>query len=184
MQSNRYNDAQRVRIKTKFPDADEALIKLAEVASQAAPLSIDYFLAKHPSFAAMGRLVIADEILHREKGQSLTNANPARDWFLYLWQQMLSGCDSAEDFGRNKVAFLTFNYDRSLEKLLLLRLSAMFGEVSGRDVLIDIVRNIPIIHLHGALGELPELALSAGPHVLRTAATERFDPYLSHCEWP
>jgi hypothetical protein len=73
------------------------------------------------------------------------------NWMLYLYSHMIG--DSLEEFASNKVSFITFNYDRSLEHFLATSLSNTFGksleECSVR------LEPISIIHLHGRLGYLP-----------------------------
>ena len=73
------------------------------------------------------------------------------NWMLNLCGQMRS--ETLEEFGQNKVSFITFNYDRSLEHFLCTSLSNDFGK-SIADCA-KVLANIPIVHLHGRLGYLP-----------------------------
>lgn len=59
---------------------------------------------------------------------------------------------SVDDFARNKIAFLTFNYDRSLEFFLLEALQNKYG--IGLTQAQQLLDEIPIVHLHGQLGKL------------------------------
>jgi hypothetical protein len=73
------------------------------------------------------------------------------NWMLYLYGRMSS--DSFDEFNANDVAFVTFNYDRSLEHFLCTSLANSYGrsiEDSAKEL-----KEIPIIHLHGRLGYLP-----------------------------
>jgi hypothetical protein len=69
----------------------------------------------------------------------------------YLYGRMMT--NTLEEFGYNNVAFVTFNYDRSLEHFLSVSLCNTFGKKLDESA--DLLReNLPIIHLHGRLGYL------------------------------
>ena len=58
-----------------------------------------------------------------------------------------------EGFAENKVGFITFNYDRSLEHFLCVTQAETFGvdpTVAG-----EVIKKIKIIHPHGRLAYLP-----------------------------
>ena len=55
-------------------------------------------------------------------------------------------------FGENQVSFVTFNYDRSLEYFFRTALVNSYGKsIAESDA---VLKNIPIIHVHGRLGSL------------------------------
>ena len=59
-----------------------------------------------------------------------------------------------EEFEKNQVAFVTFNYDRSLEYFFAKAMAASYGKkIEDCSRLLSVF--IPIIHLHGRLGYLP-----------------------------
>jgi hypothetical protein len=114
--------------------------KLAERLSTHNPLVIDYFLGQNADLKEIGTLMIAWVILEHEYENSEVNLNrsgvselqlEARkkdwrtkdDWIKFIIHEMMSGCRSIEDLMRNKVQFITFNYDVSLESHLYKRLS-------------------------------------------------------------
>jgi hypothetical protein len=57
------------------------------------------------------------------------------------------------DFGKNRVSFITFNYDRVVEHFLFTALQNSYGKTDKECA--SQVAAIPIIHLHGAMGLLP-----------------------------
>lgn len=59
-----------------------------------------------------------------------------------------------EEFENNQVAFVTFNYDRSLEYFFAKAMAASYGKKIEECSQI-LSAFIPIIHLHGRLGYLP-----------------------------
>src|SRR5258708_38955318 len=73
-----------------------------------------------------------------------------KSWYEYLFNQLNT---QFEDFGRNQLKILTFNYDRSLEHFLFTALKnasgTSVGDCAGK------LKTMQIIHLHGDLGPLP-----------------------------
>jgi hypothetical protein len=59
----------------------------------------------------------------------------------------------ANEFAANRIAVITYNYDRSLEYFLHQSLMARY-RMSESEAL-EILQNICIIHVHGVLGEYP-----------------------------
>jgi hypothetical protein len=116
--------------------------------------SIDTFLEARPQFRDIGTVAIAAGLIPCESWFSLNSPEAAReDWYRYLWNAL---GNKVEDIRSNQLTVLTFNYDRSLEFFLLSAAKASWG-LTG-DEAAKALEPIPIIHLHGKLGELPELA--------------------------
>lgn len=92
------------------------------------PLTIDSFLRDHHQFREIGRLMIAYVLLKCEKKISFSKdyRNPEFDisdnWYSHLIHDIKSDCQSPDDILNNKVNFITFNYDISLEYYLFSRL--------------------------------------------------------------
>jgi hypothetical protein len=111
--------------------------------------SVDAFLERRPEYMDIGKAVMAVELISCENPKKLWEAGG--NWMIYLYNHMIG--NSLEEFSHNKVSFITFNYDRSLEQFLATALSNSFGksleECSVR------LEPIDIIHLHGRLGYLP-----------------------------
>lgn len=112
--------------------------------------SVDAFLELRPEFTDVGKAAMAYLLIGAENESILWERGPHDHWINYLLGYM--SC-SFEDFGKNSVSFLTFNYDRSLEHYLHRALMSRYGKTSEEcKVALD---QIPIIHLHGRLGYLP-----------------------------
>jgi hypothetical protein len=78
------------------------------------------------------------------------------DWYSYLFDRLTEGLvakDVLPDFVEGKVAFITFNYDRSLEYFLYESLRKSFGEVP-EDRIGQWLRNLRILHLYGQVAPL------------------------------
>jgi hypothetical protein len=125
-----------------LPDADRVRLgwqrlqgecdRLVERLRSVRPLVIDYFLFQNPDLRSIGKLMIAAAILEREgrwtkrggndnrrtKGVSPGNVDLSAyedNWVRFVVHRLLNGCKSSADFAENKVRFVTFNYDVSLE---------------------------------------------------------------------
>ena len=69
---------------------------------------------------------------------------------MYLYSRMNS---LFEDFDKNKISFITFNYDRSLEQFLFKALKSTFNKPEKECA--EKLSKIPIVHLYGQLDPLP-----------------------------
>ena len=126
-------------------------------------VSIDKYLNINTSFYDEGILAIISEIFNCEK-QSLLPPNvdnkyKKNDWYSYLYQKMIQGLNTIDDIlsiNKNKISFITFNYDRSLEHYLF---NTLYGLVKNAGVqkkqFAEIFCKIPFIHVFGNIGNLP-----------------------------
>lgn len=133
-------------------------------------VSIDKYININAArFKHIGALSIAAAIHFYEKEScSLMPPYylPKGDWMTYLFEKMHRGLNTPEDLLKlhenNHVAFITFNYDRSLENFLF---SVLWGLIKNSKTKIDaetqwkavtgVIKQIPIIHVYGKIGKLP-----------------------------
>lgn len=141
--------------------------------------SIDLFIARNPKLAPVGKYVIAFEIFKAEgKSQfrerakrtqdqyKQSNLNGERyllrrdfqgdDWYSYLFGRVTEGIvvkDLLPDFSDDKVSFVTFNYDRSLEYFLYESFRNSFTEVT-EPRLIQYLKNLKILHVYKQIAPL------------------------------
>jgi len=114
-------------------------------------LSIDAFLEHRTEFIAIGKLAIALFILRKEMEDELISfENRRKGCYQYLFSKLNTGWD---DFKQNKVGFITFNYDRSLEHFLFTSLQNTYNKSDQECA--EQLQQIPVIHVHGSLGKLP-----------------------------
>jgi len=111
--------------------------------------SVDAFLERRPEFMDIGKAMMGIELLHDEVHETLWRNDS--NWLTHLFGAMVG--NSLEEFADNKVSFITFNYDRTIEHFLFVSLKNAFGR--SEDETAAVVRKIPIVHLHGKLGHLP-----------------------------
>jgi hypothetical protein len=113
--------------------------------------SVDAFLEYRREFEDVGKKAIAHCLIRAENDAKLDACKPEEDWYVKILDRM-SEDTSFEDFGRNKVGFVTFNYDRSLEHFLRKTVVARYNKPAAE---VEAVLNkIEIIHVHGQLGYL------------------------------
>lgn len=108
--------------------------------------SVDTFLEHRPDFMPLGKLLIAYVLISYENTNNLVVND---DWYQFLWQQMGTRFD---EFHKNNLSIITFNYDRSLEHFLLTVLVNSYG-ISEQDAA-EKLKQIPIVHVYGQLGLL------------------------------
>ena len=84
--------------------------------------SIDKYLSLNPFFSYYGKIAIIVSIHKKEKlSKSRGDVDPKQDWYKLLFNRMISSFNKPSDFDKfseNKVAFITFNYDRSLDHFI------------------------------------------------------------------
>jgi hypothetical protein len=125
--------------------------ELARTIHNSPVLSIDLLLQYRTEFINVGKCAIAYVLVPMETPDRLTDINTrSACWYPYLFEQMRTS--DLESFGGNRLTIVTFNYDRSIDAYLRIVLKNMFN---ADDTKIEAVMDrIPIIHLHGQLGNL------------------------------
>ncbi len=122
--------------------------------------SIDDFLEKRSEFMEIGKAAICSQLIRKENPSAIARkvevAGKGKvriegNWYPLLWNFMQAKVD---DFAENRVSFITFNYDRSLEFFFQRSLMNYFG--IDKNKANRIIEKIPIIHVHGMLGEFTD----------------------------
>lgn len=118
--------------------------------------SIDSFLARRQGFDEIGKLAIAACLMSAENEDNLNSVGSKQgnsDWYGYLWEHMLEGCFTTDELLKNnRVTFVSFNYDRSLEIFLHNAIKHTF-RLSDEDAN-SISSQFTVHHVHGSLGKL------------------------------
>lgn len=111
--------------------------------------SVDAFLERRREFLNIGKAAIATALMpYEQEGFLLPRENEPR-WYEYFFTKLDAG---PERFEQNQLSIIIFNYDRSLEQFLFLALKNSYGLSDSEAV--ELLRSIPIIHVHGQLGAL------------------------------
>jgi hypothetical protein len=129
--------------------------------SEAEPDSIDEFLSNRKEFQKVGKASIARILLPLETNHRLINLwrkqrllrqNPdfGGHWYKHLFRFL--GNDF-EEISNSKLNIITFNYDRSLEQYLFVKIKKSYGKRDNESA--EALKNMNIIHIYGKLGLLP-----------------------------
>jgi hypothetical protein len=131
--------------------------------SGAGKLSVDAFLEHRHEFLTIGKLAIINILTKYEKEDRLINPRiKGKTWYEYLWNKLDAPFD---DFDKNKLSIITFNYDRSLEHYLITAMKNLYGKPEEQCA--QKLNTIPIIHVHGKLGNLPWQGGKSRPYTPR-----------------
>lgn len=112
--------------------------------------SVDEFLEYRTEFLEVGKEAITAALLRSELTANLFNVSMESNWYQYLFGVLNT---SFEEFDKNELAVITFNYDRSLEHYLFTALKHAYGK-NDEECAAKLDR-IPIVHVYGKLGRLP-----------------------------
>jgi hypothetical protein len=121
--------------------------------SRSAYYSIDAFLETNPDQARLGKYLLGRELKRHE---NLDGLFPPHDsgWYQFLFNSLLNPMGEPE-FGANRLAVVTFNYDRSLEAYLCAALQnrCPLSPEEAESALSE----LEIVHVHGVLGRFPQV---------------------------
>lgn len=101
------------------------------------------------------RIVIATLLLDCEHNDALNDSRVGGDWFVSLWSSLTAGRKSIDEVPTGRLAVFTFNYDRSLERLLLTACQSTYGV--NDDAAATFVSKFQIEHFYGVNTPLREL---------------------------
>ena len=118
-----------------------------------AAMSVDVFLADRRDFVDLGRAAIAAALIPKEYSESVFAIGQEFSWLYRLFDRLRS--PSAERWVDNQLSIVTFNYDRVVEFFLHAALMNTF-RLSSADAAALLVRTVPMVHVHGQLGQLPD----------------------------
>lgn len=121
--------------------------------------SVDTFLEKRPEFLGVGKEAISCALVPRECDPKTLFRLPD-SWYRHLFNKM--DVRSLEEFKANKINFITFNYDRSLEHFLFTTLKNSYNQ-SDEDTA-KALQAISIVHVYGQLGKHPCIDREGRPY--------------------
>jgi hypothetical protein len=135
--------------------------------------SVDAFLEYRKEFIEIGKAAMAATLIPLETESRLIRPELESTWYGYLFREVRA---ARGEFSANQLRIVTFNYDRSMEHYLFLGLRSSFGLKD--EAAADLVKQIPVWHAYGNLGDLPYLGQTnvrpysptLEPDVIRKAA--------------
>jgi hypothetical protein len=160
-QNNSFSEVVFAILSNQVASLRSVLVEFRMKLDNAGHGTIDSFLATHakvPGYAVIGKLAVAEVLLPLEfkadftrTGRVISREKPDHDWLSYLFEHMLVGCQDPETFAKgNDVIFVTFNYDRTLEHFLSVRLENTYG--IQPETAVGFVQKMRIVHVFGSLG--------------------------------
>lgn len=116
------------------------------------PIVIDHFLRDNPELQILGKTLIA-KVISRKEFECFKNMDGVKfdeNWVSHIANKMADNCIEPNDIIKNDVHFITFNYDLSLERLLIGNLTSRtrFGGIDFKSFLQE-----RFIHVYGAIAE-------------------------------
>jgi hypothetical protein len=114
--------------------------------------SVDAFLEHRPEYLEIGKAAMAARLIPCEIHDRLfADYASGEHWYRYAFNKLST---KFEEWDRNNVAFLTFNYDRSLEYYFTTAIQSAYNKPFAAAC--EQVKKLRIIHLYGDLGEFTE----------------------------
>jgi hypothetical protein len=119
--------------------------------------SIDQYVSsiKREPLRNIGKQLMALFLAHQEAEHKLYIRN-GNHWYERAANRLIIP-GHLDRFPAYDIGVITFNYDRSFERYLLTALLTRFRDHHRPDEIIKAFKRLPIIHIYGSLGELPEL---------------------------
>lgn len=152
--TTQYQSPTRERLRQVIGYTEAAYSRFVQEFTRSGLISIDAFLGRRTEFEQIGRDAIAACISSFEVLDSLYSAGGRHgfsDWYGALWNRMMEGVQSLDELKANSVAFVTFNYDRSLEAFLHYAIKATFA--TNDFAAEEVWSQFPIHHVYGSLGQ-------------------------------
>ena len=125
---------------------DPASLNSFKVRLKNSEQTIDEFILRNERFSNLAKFLISEIILK----SASQKPSEDHDWYRYFWRKISTGL-SFDELSNHRLTIISFNYDRSLEKYLTRVSKGLYPEVSNTPK--QIIDKIPIIHIHGVVGE-------------------------------
>jgi hypothetical protein len=123
--------------------------------------SIDQYIGylRNTATINLGKALIAYLLAKKEDLGELTRPGHPYNWYEALASRLIG--PALESFPEHNIAIVTFNYDRSLEQYLFDALTSRFNQQHDTNKIREAFLRLPIIHIYGQLGSLPELGVDS-----------------------
>ena len=131
----------------------EEMVQFSRDLREASAASIDAFLERRndPRYSELGKAAMAEYLIRCENPNNVSAVEREAQ---NMYRPLLAAMDCPfEKIRDNKLSVITFNYDRSLEHFLFRAFKAKYGRT--QEECLGAISTIPIIHVHGQLGEYP-----------------------------
>lgn len=157
--------AEILRNQNEMPSAARQILNttasgFAEVFFKSSTASIDLFLSRNKTYMDIGKIAICLRILEAEQKSKFNEKidDTQLDWYKFIYHKMtetIIDSRQIDEFSKNRVSFITFNYDRSLEYYLATSFLNSFSDYENKAHLVDLLESIPIRHVYGRIAQPP-----------------------------
>jgi hypothetical protein len=120
--------------------------------------SIDAFLEHRIDLMKIGKAITAALLIGFENPWALFRYDVS-GWLRYIYNRLNA---TIAEFKNTKLSIITFNYDRAVEHFFFTSLQNTY-KITDEECAAAL-KAIPIIHLHGSLGDLPWQAANGRPY--------------------
>jgi hypothetical protein len=141
----------RSRLEEHYTEGPGQASLFAQSLRAVKPYSIDSFLQTNPQYRTVGKAAIADVLVRAEKQKYLDLVKIEDDWYRYLLHYLTSRSMNDYMDQAAKLAVITFNFDRSFERVLHTTLKHRFHVT--KEKALELTKLIEVHHVHGCLGE-------------------------------
>ena len=108
----------------------------------------------------IGKVAIAAQLIPKENPREFLPPGSEPHWYDWVAEHVLRSVSAGTP---SQISFVTFNYDRSLEYALVEAMRASWGV--GPEEAMKTLADVPIVHVHGALGHLGGWSATSRPFV-------------------
>lgn len=123
-----------------------------ECLSRSGLLSVDALLEHRTEFMKVGKMAMALKLSEYEVEDKLFDPKERdNSWYQYLWNELVRDVPF-DEFDKQRLSIITFNYDRSLEHYLYTVMKKLHNN-KPEEMRVKKIKSIPIVHVHGQLGE-------------------------------
>ncbi len=129
----------------------EDFLKFAKELKYSGLNSIDEFVFQYEKYELIGKIITLFYVIKSENLRDLFNTNEPH-WYQFISQRIYSRLYN--NFPSKKIAFVTFNYDRSLEHFFYNTILNIYSERNPELNFSDFYDKLPIYHVYGKLHNL------------------------------
>lgn len=132
---------------------EDYILEFRDTLAKSGQTSVDAFLQHGHKFIDVGKEAIAAALLSHEQTVMLFDVPRNKaipNWYELLFAELNT---SFEEFDKNKLSILTFNYDRSIEHYLFTAFKNTHHK--KEEECAQKLQAINIVHLYGKFGDLP-----------------------------
>jgi len=112
--------------------------------------SFDDWISLNSNKSKVLKMIMAHAMIIAESKSNIHECDDKDNYLKTIWLKVIDGVNSYEDYFKNNVSFVTFNYDRSIEYYLWENINSSFGDCTDGQK-IEMFEHIKIFHVYGSI---------------------------------